>query len=252
MVAQFASSLCASQTELFRYRPFPTRTTRACALHPPHYLPCHSNDAEKCRELATVPRVTFTVLRASDLCHKVRRHSVRVVARRYSKRQSGFFGRTGDAGRAVLCLSKSRVMKLTKNTRYLSGVLFSQAPLLDDMKYRMYKVSSEVDRLAALDDTRNTRLTYAKEMKGRTEVLLKLQIIVEFFKKSVLTLARVMGCTIPEDENKEEYKSKSRAIADSPSAHISNDVVVVHQSTLRESQYLHRSTKIATSVAPPQ
>ena len=200
---------------------------------------------ENACELATVPRVTFTVLRASDLCHKVRRHSVRVVARRYSKRQSGFFGRTGDAGRGrALPLEISCDEVDRKNTRYLSGVMFSQAPLLDDMKYRMYKVSSEVDRLAALDDTRNTRLTYAKEMKGENGSVVEVEIVYEFFQKFgggiSVDLSQVMGCRIPEDENKEEYKSKSRAIADSTSAHISNDVVVVQvkQSTLRESQYL--------------
>ena len=72
--------------------------------------------------------------------------------------------------------------------------MFSQAPLLDDMKYRMYKVSSEVDRLAALDDTRNTRLTYAKEMKGENGSVVEVEIVYEFFKNlvagSVLTLAR--------------------------------------------------------------
>ena len=200
---------------------------------------------ENACELATVPRVTFTVLRASDLCQKVPRHIVRVVARRYSKRQSGFFGRTGDAGRdRALPLEISCDEVDRKNTRYLSGVMFSQAPLLDDMKYRMYKVSSEVDRLAALDDTRNTRLTYAKEMKGENGSVVEVEIVYEFFQKFgggiSVDLSQVMGCTIPEDENKEEYKSKSRAIADSTSAHISNDVVVVQvkQSTLRESQYL--------------
>jgi hypothetical protein len=125
---------------------------------------------------------------------------------------------------------KSRVMK------------FSQAPLPYDMKYRIYMFSSETERLAALDDTRNTGLKYAKEMKGENGC--DVEIVYEFFPKPgggiSVSLAQVMGCTIPEDENKEECKKKSRAIADSTSAYISNDVVVVQvkQSTLRESQYL--------------
>ena len=81
-------------------------------------------------------------------------------------------------------------------------------------------------------------------MKGENGSVVEVEIVYEFFQKFgggiSVDLSQVMGCTIPEDENKEEYKSKSRAIADSTSAHISNDVVVVQvkQSTLRESQYL--------------
>ena len=129
-----------------------------------------------------------------------------------------------------------------KNTRYSSGVMFSQAPLPYDMKYRIYMFSSETERLAALDDTRNTGLKYAKKMKGENGC--DVEIVYEFFPKPgggiSVSLSQVMGCTIPEDENKEECKRKSRAIADSTSAYISNDVVVVQvkQSTLRESQYL--------------
>ena len=129
-----------------------------------------------------------------------------------------------------------------KNTRYSSGVMFSQAPLPYDMKYRIYMFSSETERLAALDDTRNTGLKYAKEMKGENGC--DVEIVYEFFPKPgggiSVDLSQVMGCTIPEDENEEECKKKSRAIADSTSAYISNDVVVVQvkQSTLRESQYL--------------
>ena len=110
------------------------------------------------------------------------------------------------------------------------------------MKYRIYMFSSETERLAALDDTRNTGLKYAKEMKGENGC--DVEIVYEFFPKPgggiSVELSQVMGCTIPEDENEEECKKKSRAIADSTSAYISNNVVVVQvkQSTLRESQYL--------------
>ena len=92
------------------------------------------------------------------------------------------------------------------------------------MKYRIYMFSSETERLAALDDTRNTGLKYAKEMKGENGC--DVEIVYEFFPKPgggiSVDLSQVMGCTIPEDENKEECKKKSRAIADSTSAYISN------------------------------
>ena len=128
-----------------------------------------------------------------------------------------------------------------KSTRFSSGVVFSQAPLPYDMKYRVYMFSSETERLAALDDTRNAGLQYAREMKGENGC--DAEIVYEFFPKPggglMVELSQTMGCTTKEGD---ECKSKSVAIADSTSAYISNDtnvvVVQVEQSTLRESQYL--------------
>ena len=128
-----------------------------------------------------------------------------------------------------------------KSTRFSSGVVFSQAPLPYDMKYRVYMFSSETERLAALDDTRNTGLQYAREMKGENGC--DAEIVYEFFPKPggglMVELSQTMGCTTKEGD---ECTSKSVAIADSTSAYILNEtnvvVVQVEQSTLRESQYL--------------
>ena len=80
-------------------------------------------------------------------------------------------------------------------TRYTSGVVFENAPLPYDMKYKVYTFASEAERQLALADPRNEGLQYARAMKGENGC--DIEIVFEFFPRRggglYVELSQTMG-----------------------------------------------------------
>lgn len=123
---------------------------------------------------------------------------------------------------------------------YKSGVVIENFPLPYDMKYKVYMFASDTEREAALDDTRNVGLKYARSMKGENGC--DAEIVYEFFPKSggglMVELSQIAKCTSSEENS--ECASKRHAITDSTSAYVVDDSVIVQvkKSSLRSAQYL--------------
>ena len=131
-------------------------------------------------------------------------------------------------------------------TRYTSGVMLTRSPLTD-MTYRSFMFANEAERLAALNDSRNEGLPYARKIVGSNGC--DVEIVFEFKPNATGGLDVVMSqipqttFSNPATPGYTEERARIRELlAGNTSAYIDVDmqqvIVQVESAALRASQYL--------------